>query len=185
MLKTILNASVRPYSTCFPQRSPVTQSAVSLAGKRLGPNERHSFVRSKYGPRSYLVGMPRNLAVKLPPKSSLVHVSGVFPLDPATGKVPSSLEEQSKQVLNNLDALLREAESGIEGVVSAQVFMRNAADFHRVNHFWKETFFCNPPVRDIIGVTSFTLPEALIQVSVVAQPVHKHDTRLDYLMAPW
>lgn len=70
----------------------------------------------------------------------LVFTSGQLPIDPVTGQMPESIEEQARQSLKNVSAVLEAAGSSMEKAVKITVFMANMADFAAVNEVYK-TFF--------------------------------------------
>ena len=67
----------------------------------------------------------------------LVFVSGQGPFDPATGSiVGSTIQEQTRQVLQNCDAILRAAGSSMDKVVQATFILRHPQDFAGMNEEW-------------------------------------------------
>ena len=78
----------------------------------------------------------------------LVFVSGQGPFDPATGSiVGSTIQEQTRQVLRNCDAILRAAGSSMDKVVSATFILRHPEDFAGMNEEWARWFTADPPAR--------------------------------------
>ena len=94
-------------------------------------------------------------AAKPPPTYSqavkaagLVFVSGTAPSDPATGSiVGSTIQEQTRQCLTNIQAILEEAGSSLEKIVSATVILADEDDFSGMNEEWLRWFPSNPPAR--------------------------------------
>ena len=71
----------------------------------------------------------------------LVFTAGQIPINPATGKVEAeSIEDQTRQVLRNVDAVLRAAGSGLHNVVKMTVFMTDLGDFKAMNGVYAEFF---------------------------------------------
>ncbi len=97
-----------------------------------------------------------------------VFVSGQIPLDPATAQVVGEdIVRQTRQVLNNLAAVLREAGSGLEKVVKTTVFLANLDDFGSFNQVYAEFMGDSKPARATVQVAR--LPkEVLIQVDAIA-----------------
>ena len=88
---------------------------------------------------------PYSQAVKA---AGLVFVSGQGPFDPATGAVVgSTIEEQTRQALKNVDAILRAAGSSMAKVVSASFILRYSNDFAGMNEEWLNWFPTDPPAR--------------------------------------
>jgi 2-iminobutanoate/2-iminopropanoate deaminase len=100
---------------------------------------------------------------------NLIYTSGQIPIDPATGQlVEGGIKEQTRQTLNNIQAILQEAGLTMTSVVKTTVFMADMADFAEMNSVYAE-FFTEPyPVRSAVAVK--TLPKnALVEIEVVAE----------------
>lgn len=88
---------------------------------------------------------------------------------PASGELAgSSIEEQTRQVLNNLKAVLEAAGSGLPNVVKTTVFLSNIqADFAKMNAIYAEYFGDKPPARTTVQAGA--LPRgALVEIECVA-----------------
>jgi 2-iminobutanoate/2-iminopropanoate deaminase len=80
--------------------------------------------------------------------SGLVFVSGTGPQDPITGKiVGDTIQEQTRQCLQNVSAILEAAGSSLERVVSVTVILLEEADFAGMNEEWIKWFPTDPPAR--------------------------------------
>lgn len=80
--------------------------------------------------------------------AGLIFVSGTAPNDPATGAlVGSTIQEQTRQCLTNISAILRAAGSSLDKVVSATVVLADEADFAGMNEEWLRWFPTDPPAR--------------------------------------
>lgn len=99
---------------------------------------------------------------------NLLFTSGQIPLDPATGKlVEGGIEAQTKQVLDNLKAVLNAAGADFKDVVKTQVFLADLADFQAVNALYAEAFSVEPPARSCYQVAA--LPAgAKVEIEAVA-----------------
>ncbi len=94
-------------------------------------------------------------AAKPPPTYSqavkaagLVFVSGTAPADPVTGAiVGSTIQEQTRQCLINIQAILDEAGSSLDKLVSVTVVLAEEDDFSGMNEEWLRWFPSNPPAR--------------------------------------
>lgn len=83
---------------------------------------------------------------------NLVFVSGQIPVDPETGKMADTIEEQAKQSLTNLKNILKAEGLELSNVIKTVVFLSDLADFPKVNAVY-ETFFCAPyPARSCVAV---------------------------------
>jgi 2-iminobutanoate/2-iminopropanoate deaminase len=89
---------------------------------------------------------------------SFVFTAGQVPINPASGKVEAeTIEDQTRQVLTNVDAVLRAAGSSLDRVVKMTVFMTNLADFQAMNGVYAEFFPSNPPARSAVQVVALPL----------------------------
>jgi 2-iminobutanoate/2-iminopropanoate deaminase len=80
--------------------------------------------------------------------AGLVFVSGTGPIDPATGRIAGdTIQEQTRQCLENVSAILKAAGSSLEQVVSATVIILEESDFAGMNEEWVKWFPENPPAR--------------------------------------
>lgn len=78
----------------------------------------------------------------------LVFVSGTGPFEAAPGKVHvETIEEQTRQCLTNIAAILKAAGSSLEKIVSATIILRDESDFACLNEEWLRWFPENPPAR--------------------------------------
>ena len=88
----------------------------------------------------------------------LVFTAGQIPINPASGKVEAaSIEDQTRQVLRNVDAVLRAAGSGLDKVVKMTVFMTDLGDFQLMNGVYAEFFPSDPPARSAVQVVALPL----------------------------
>lgn len=97
----------------------------------------------------------------------LVLTSGQIPLDPATGAiVGSTIEEQSRRVLDNLMAVLAAAGTDAAHVLKTTCFLSDMADFAAFNAIYAE-YFTGKPARSCVAVR--TLPKnVLVEVECIA-----------------
>ncbi len=80
--------------------------------------------------------------------AGLVFVSGTAPADPETGQlVGETIQEQTRQCLTNIAAILEAAGSGLEKLVSATVILADEDDFAGMNEEWLRWFPTDPPAR--------------------------------------
>ena len=80
--------------------------------------------------------------------AGFVFVSGTAPQDPASGKiVGETIQEQTRQCLQNISAILKAAGSSLDRAVSATVIILDEADFAGMNEEWVKWFPANPPAR--------------------------------------
>ena len=87
-----------------------------------------------------------------------VFTAGQVPINPASGKIEAeTIEDQTRQVLTNVDAVLRAAGSSLDRVVKMTVFMTDLADFQAMNGVYAEFFPANPPARSAVQVVALPL----------------------------
>jgi 2-iminobutanoate/2-iminopropanoate deaminase len=80
--------------------------------------------------------------------AGLVFVSGTAPVDPATGKLKGdTIQEQTRQCLTNISAILNAAGSSLDKVASATVILLEEDDFAGMNEEWLKWFPADPPAR--------------------------------------
>lgn len=97
-----------------------------------------------------------------------VFSSGQLGLDPASGAlVEGGIEAETRQALLNLKAVLEAGGSGLEQVVKTTVFLRDIAEFSRMNAVYAEFFKENPPARSAIQVAALPRNGA-VEIEAVA-----------------
>lgn len=94
-------------------------------------------------------------------------ISGMMPIVPETGElVPATIEEQARQIMKNIDAVLKEADMTAENVIKTTCFLSNIDDFAAFNEIYG-SYFTGKPTRSCIAVRD--LPKgALVEVEVIA-----------------
>ena len=99
---------------------------------------------------------------------SMVYTAGQVGIDPSTGElVSANVEDQTRQVLKNLQNVLDAAGSSLANVVKTTVFLKDMNDFAKMNNIYAEAFGENPPARSTVAVAG--LPKgALVEIEVVA-----------------
>ena len=116
---------------------------------------------------------PYSQAVRI---ENMVYTAGQIGLDPATMEiVDGGIEAETRQVLNNLKHVLEAANSGLNYVIKTTVFLRDMADFPKMNAVYTEFFPENPPARSTVAVTSLPKGVAVeIETIALAAPVHSN-----------
>ena len=99
--------------------------------------------------------------------NGMVYTSGQIALDPATGElVGETIEEQTKQVMKNLMAILDAAGTKTENVVKTLCFLTDMNDFAAFNEVYAK-YFTEKPARSCVGIQA--LPKgAICEVEVIA-----------------
>jgi 2-iminobutanoate/2-iminopropanoate deaminase len=108
---------------------------------------------------------PYSVAIQV---GNLVYTSGQTGLDPRSGNlVPGGIEAETRQVLTNLQHVLEAAGSGLAQVVKTTVFLKDMADFARMNAIYAEFFPANPPARTTVAAAG--LPKGgSVEIEAVA-----------------
>ena len=113
---------------------------------------------------------PKNPAYSQAVKAGgLIFVSGQGPLDPASGAiVGETIQEQTRQCLTNVAAILEAAGSGLGRVVSATFILADPADFAGLNEEWRRWFATDPPARQGAKFP-LDVPGFRISIAVIAE----------------
>ena len=108
---------------------------------------------------------PYSVAVRA---GMFVFASGQLGLDPVSGNlVAGGIEAETRQALTNIQNVLADSGSGLDAVVKTIVFLRDMADFPKMNAVYAEFFPENPPARSTVQVAA--LPKAgAVEIEAVA-----------------
>jgi len=108
---------------------------------------------------------PYSQAVKY---NGLVYVSGQIPINPRNGQlVGGSVAEQTRQVMMNLSAILKESGSGLDRVLKTTVYLRDMREFDEMNQVYGDFFPGPKPARATVEVAR--LPKDVsIEIEAVA-----------------
>ena len=99
---------------------------------------------------------------------SFVFCSGQIPLDPVTGEVVGAgdVETQTRQVMKNISAVVKEAGATFSQIVKTTIFLKNMGDFPKVNPIYGEAFQAPFPARSTVEVAR--LPkDVLVEIEVI------------------
>ncbi|MCJ7677893.1 MAG: RidA family protein [Anaerolineales bacterium] len=106
----------------------------------------------------------------------LVFASGMLGLDPQTMElVPGGVEAETRQSLTNVAAILQAAGSSMNLVLKTTVFLRDMADFTRMNAVYAEFFRSEPPARSTVQVAALPKGGAVEIEAVAALEQGFHD----------
>ncbi|MDH3443505.1 MAG: RidA family protein [Deltaproteobacteria bacterium] len=100
--------------------------------------------------------------------NGVIYTAGQIPIDPRTGNfVAGGIAEQTRQVLENLKAILEAGGTSMKRVVKATVFLKNISDFAAMNEIYAEYLGDAKPARSTVAVAE--LPRnALLEIDLVA-----------------
>ncbi len=96
-----------------------------------------------------------------------LYVSGQLPIDPATGTMPESIEEQTRQALKNTMAILAEAGYSAAHVVKSTVLLADMGDFAAMNGVYARFYTCDMPARVCYQVAALPMG-AKVEIETVA-----------------
>jgi len=101
--------------------------------------------------------------------AGLVFVSGTAPTDPETGQIKgTTIQEQTRQCLANIAAILEAAGTSIDKLASATVILADEDDFAGMNEEWLRWFPTNPPARQGAKLPA-RIPGLKISIAAIAE----------------
>ena len=108
---------------------------------------------------------PYSQAVKL---NNMLFVSGQIPIDPKTGDlIQNDIVEETRQVMENIKAILESAELTFEHVVKCSIFVSDLDNFVTINEVYGEYFGQTAPARETVEVSR--LPKNVnVEISCIA-----------------
>ena len=101
--------------------------------------------------------------------AGLVFVSGTAPIDPATGAIKgATVREQTRQCLTNIAAILEEAGSSMDKIVSVTVVMADEDDWAGMNEEYIKWFSTDPPARQGAKLPA-RIPGLKVSIAAIAE----------------
>ena len=98
---------------------------------------------------------------------NMLFLSGQLGIEPSSGELPESFEEQAKNVMNNIKAVLEKAGSGFDKVVKTTIFLTDMSDFAKINEIYGACFPDHKPARSCIQVAA--LPKGgKVEIEIIA-----------------
>jgi 2-iminobutanoate/2-iminopropanoate deaminase len=108
---------------------------------------------------------PYSQALKI---GNLVFLSGSIPLDPVSGNLAKGIAAETRQVFENLKAVLEAAGSSLDKVLKTTVFMTDLGQFAEMNKVYESYFPAKPPARSTVQVSA--LPKGVsVEIEVIAE----------------
>lgn len=96
-----------------------------------------------------------------------VYTSGIIPVVPSTGEIPSGSVAQARQALTNLSNLLEAAGTSMKNVIKTTVFIKEMNDFGAINEVYQTFFEGEYPARSCVEVAR--LPkDVMIEIEAIA-----------------
>jgi 2-iminobutanoate/2-iminopropanoate deaminase len=101
--------------------------------------------------------------------AGLVFVSGTAPIEPETGKIKgTTVQEQTRQCLTNIAAILEAAGTSMEKIASATVILADEDEFAGMNEEWMQWFPTDPPARQGAKLPA-RIPGLKVSIAVIAE----------------
>ena len=101
--------------------------------------------------------------------AGLIFISGTAPHDLATGQIKgSTIQEQTHQCLTNISAILEEARSSMDKIVSVTVVLADEGDFPGMNEEWLRWFPQDPPARQGAKLPA-KIPGLKVSIAAIAE----------------
>ena len=108
-------------------------------------------------------------AVAVKATGTLVFISGMVARRPdGTIAGIGDVEEQTRQVCENLKAAVEAAGGTLDDICRVDVYIRNMEHFDRIHKVRREYFKAPPPASTMVEVTKFTSPDYLIEINAIA-----------------
>ncbi len=99
----------------------------------------------------------------------LVYTAGQVGVNPDTGELAGSgIQEQTRQVMENIKLLLEAAGSSMEKIVKCLVFITDMEDFQAMNEVYKSYFENDPPARSCVEVAALANPELIVEIEAIS-----------------
>jgi 2-iminobutanoate/2-iminopropanoate deaminase len=100
---------------------------------------------------------------------NVVYTAGQVGIDPKTDKLAGAgIQEQTRQVMDNIKMLIEAAGSSMDKVVKCLVFLTDMNDFQAMNEVYKSYFTSNPPARSCVKVDALARPELIVEIEAIA-----------------
>ena len=101
--------------------------------------------------------------------NNTLYCSGQIAIDPKNGNlIIDNIKNETKQVMQNIEAILKDADMDFSNIVKCSIFMRNMQDYAEINKIYAQYFDENPPAREAVQVS--VLPKNVnIEISVIAK----------------
>jgi len=100
--------------------------------------------------------------------NGMLFISGQIPMDPETGKlVEGDIKVQTRQVMENIGAILKEAGYTFSDVVKSTCLLSDMGNFAGMNEIYGEYYKENPPARAAFAVKTLPL-NVLVEIETIA-----------------
>ncbi len=96
-----------------------------------------------------------------------LYISGQIPVDPKTGNIPDNITDQTKQVFENIKAILDEAGYSFDHIVKMTVLLSDMNNFKAMNDVYATYYTENPPARAAFQVGRLPL-DVMVEIEAIA-----------------
>ncbi len=121
----------------------------------------HRVIKTSAAPR------PRGPYSQATVVDGFVFVAGQGAINPETNELDlGDIRSETRRVLQNIQAILKEAGSSLRDVVRVGVFLADLKDFDAMNEVYREFFPENPPARTTVGAQ---LPKIKVEIDCIAR----------------
>lgn len=126
------------------------------------PKQMKKIINTEKAPQA--IG-PYSQAVQV---GNTLYISGQVPINPESGKVDTTtIEEQTLQVMKNIEAILTEAGYSFEHVVKSTCLLSDMANFKAMNDVYAKYYPINPPARAAFAVKELPLG-VMVEIETIA-----------------
>lgn len=99
--------------------------------------------------------------------NDIVFISGQLPVDPSTGEIIQDIRKATRQILLNMQTILKKTDLDMSHIVKTTIFLKNIKDFPAVNEIYADFFPEEPPARSTVEAS--VLPrEAPLEIEAIA-----------------
>ena len=96
-----------------------------------------------------------------------LYISGQVPINPETGKIPEGIEAQTKQVMENIGAILEAAGYSFADVIKSTCLLSDMNNFKAMNDIYATYYTENPPARAAFQVARLPL-DVMVEIETIA-----------------
>lgn len=96
-----------------------------------------------------------------------LYISGQIPVNPETGKIAETIEEQTEQVMQNIGAILKEAGYTFADVVKSTCLLSDMSNFKPMNEVYAKYYSVDPPARAAFAVKGLPM-NVLVEIETIA-----------------
>jgi len=96
-----------------------------------------------------------------------LYISGQIPVNPETGKIAETIEEQTEQVMQNISAILKEAGYTFADVVKSTCLLSDMSNFKPMNEVYAKYYSVDPPARAAFAVKGLPM-NVMVEIETIA-----------------